>query len=66
MTTIRWKKISNYCIESNEIYISRYKLPDSERFAMWHNAKLIQIFNSAKEAKDAAISFIATKSANPN
>ena len=66
MTTIKWKKISNYCIEHNEIYISRYKLTDSERFAMWHNAKLIQIFNSAKEAKDAAISFIATQSANTN
>jgi hypothetical protein len=66
MTTIRWKKISNYCIEHEEIYISRYKLPDSERFAMWHNTKLIQIFNSAKEAKDAAVSFIATKSTSSN
>ena len=66
MTTIRWKKISNYCIEHDDIYISRYKLIDGERYAMWHNTKLIQVFDTAKEAKNAAISFIATKSASSN
>jgi len=64
MIEVKWKKISNYCIEHNHIYISKYNIMDGQRFAMWHNTKLIKIFNTAKEAKDHAISLIKTINAN--
>ena len=66
MIQVKWKKISNYCIEHNHIYISKYNVMDGQRFAMWHNTKLIQIFNTAKEAKDHAILFIQEQSARAN
>ena len=63
---IKWKKINNYCIEHNKIYISKYNLIDGPIFAMWHNTKLIKVFNTSQEAKDHALLFIQEQSARTN
>lgn len=55
---IKWKKISQYCIEYNNIYISKYKVENDFRYALWHNTKLIKIFESSQEAKNEAMAFI--------
>lgn len=55
---IKWKKISQYCIEYNNIYISKYKVENDFRYALWHNTKLIKVFESAQEAKNEAMAFI--------
>lgn len=55
---IKWKKISDYCIESHNIYISKYKIKEKYKYILWHNTKLIKIFESPKEAKDEAMAFI--------
>ena len=44
---IKWKKISQYCIEYNNIYISKYKVENDFRYVLWHNSKLIKVFESA-------------------
>jgi hypothetical protein len=55
---IKWKKISQYCIEYNNIYISKYKVKNNYKYVLWHNAKLIKIFESSEEAKNEAMAFI--------
>ena len=51
----KWKKISQYCIERNNFYISRYIIADgTNRFILWDGHKMIKIHNEAKALKDEA------------
>lgn len=63
MTQIKWKKISQYCIESNNLYISRYKIASgANRYALWHNSKLLKINDNAQELKNEAMAIIERES----
>lgn len=55
---IKWKKLSQYCIEYNNIYISKYKVENDYRYVLWHNTKLIKVFNTSQEAKNEAMALI--------
>jgi len=51
----KWSKISKYCIERNNFYISRYILADgANRFVLWEGTKMIKIQDNAQELKDEA------------
>lgn len=51
----KWKKISNFCIERNNYYISRYSLADgANRYILWDGNKMIKIHDDAKVLKDEA------------
>jgi len=51
----KWSKISKYCIERNNFYISQYTLADgAKRFVLWDANKMIKIHNDAKALKDEA------------
>ena len=55
MTQNKWKKISQYCIERNNFYISRYMLADgANRYVLWDGNKMIKIHDDAKVLKDEA------------
>ena len=49
----KWSKVSKYCIERNNFYISRYMLSDgADRFVLWDGTKMIKIHDNAQELKD--------------
>lgn len=49
----KWLKISQYCIERNNYYISRYTLADgANRYILWDGNKIIKIDDKAKALKD--------------
>ncbi len=51
----KWKKVSNFCIESNNYYISRYNLADgANRYILWDGNKILKIHDDAKVLKDEA------------
>ena len=51
----KWSKVSKYCIERNNFYISRYTLADgANRFVLWDGHKMIKIHDNAQELKDEA------------
>ena len=51
----KWSKVSKYCIERNNFYISRYMLADgANRFVLWDGTKMIKIHHDAKALKDEA------------
>ena len=51
----KWKKVSNFCIERNNYYISRYSLADgANRYILWDGNKMIKIHDDAKVLKDEA------------
>ena len=51
----KWSKISKYCIERNNFYISRYTLADgANRYVLWDGNKMIKIHDDAKALKDEA------------
>ena len=51
----KWSKISKYCIERNNFYISRYTLADgANRYVLWDGNKMIKIHDDAKVLKDEA------------
>jgi hypothetical protein len=51
----KWSKVSKYCIERNNFYISRYMLADgANRFVLWEGTKMIKIQDNAQELKDEA------------
>ena len=51
----KWSKVSKYCIERNNFYISRYTLADgANRFVLWDGHKMIKIQDNAQELKDEA------------
>jgi len=51
----KWSKISKYCIERNNFYISKYILADgANRFVLWDGTKMIKIHDDAKALKDEA------------
>ena len=51
----KWKKVSQYCIERNNYFISRYVLADgANRYILWDGCKLIKIHDNAKALKDEA------------
>ena len=55
MTQNKWKKISNFCIERNNYYISRYNLADgANRYVLWDGNKMIKIHDDAKVLKHEA------------
>ena len=55
---IKWKKLSQYCIEYNNIYISKYKVENDYRYVLWRNTKLIKVFDTSQEAKNEAMALI--------
>lgn len=51
----KWSKVSKYCIERNNFYISRYVLADgANRYVLWDGNKMIKIHDDAKALKDEA------------
>jgi protein associated with RNAse G/E len=63
MMQIKWKKISEYCIECNNVYISRYKIASgANRYALWLNSKLIKIDDDVKVLKNEAVAIIESES----
>ena len=55
VTQNKWKKISQYCIERNNFYISRYLLADgANRFVLWEGTKIIKIQDNPQELKHEA------------
>ena len=51
----KWSKVSQYCIERNNYWISRYVLADgANRFVLWDGNKMIKIHDDAKVLKDEA------------
>ena len=51
----KWNKISKYCIERNNFYISQYMLADgANRYVLWDAHKMIKIHDNAKVLKDEA------------
>ena len=51
----KWKKVSQYCIERNNYWISRYILADgANRYILWDGNKMIKIHDNAKALKDEA------------
>ena len=51
----KWSKVSKYCIERNNFYISKYILADgANRFVLWDGTKMIKIHDNAQELKDEA------------
>ena len=57
---IKWKKISEWAIECGQINVTKAKVMDTEKFVVWNQGKLVQIYKTSKEAKDYAISLIET------
>ena len=48
----KWSKVSKYCIERNNFYISRYTLADgANRYVLWDSNKMIKIHDDAKVLK---------------
>ena len=58
----KWKRISQYCIECDGFYISKYKTMESERFVLFHGVNLLKVYKTAQEAKDEAVALIKTES----
>ena len=55
MSQNKWSKVSKYCIERNNFYISRYMLADgADRFVLWDGTKMIKIQDNAQELKNEA------------
>lgn len=51
----KWSKVSKYCIERNNFYISRYVLADgANRYVLWDGAKMIKIHDNAQDLKNEA------------
>lgn len=51
----KWSKISNFCIERNNYWISRYVVADgANRYILWDGNKMIKIHDNAKALKDEA------------
>jgi hypothetical protein len=58
----KWKRISQYCIECDGFYISKYKITDDERFVLFQGVNLLKVYKTAQEAKDEAMALIQTES----
>lgn len=49
----KWKKVSQYCIERNNYWISRYVVADgANRYILWDGNKILKIDDNAKVLKD--------------
>jgi hypothetical protein len=67
MTQIKWKKISQYCIERNNYYISKYILADNaNRFILWDGTKMLKVSDNSQELKDYAMDYDKTQSKRDN
>jgi hypothetical protein len=64
MIQVKWKKINEWAIECGQINVTKAKVMDTEKFVVWNQGKLVQIYKTSKEAKDHAISLIETINAN--
>ena len=60
---IRWKKISDYCIEAHSVTITKAISQNKEKFIVWHNSKLVKIYDNAEIAKQEAVALIKKESA---
>lgn len=63
MTKLRWKKINDYCIELNEITITKAKVINETKYVLWQNGNLIKVFKTSDEAKNEAMALIQAKPA---
>ena len=62
----KWSKISNFCIERNNLYISRYVLADgANRYILWDGTKMIKIHDNAQELKNEAMAIIERELSEP-
>ena len=62
----KWSKISNFCIERNNLYISRYVLADgANRYVLWDGTKMIKIHDNAQELKNEAMAIIERELSEP-
>lgn len=50
---MKWKKLSDYAIQSGQYTISKAIVGDLEKFTLWEGEKMVGIFESAEEAKGA-------------
>lgn len=60
---IKWKKISDYCIEAHSVTVTKAISQNKEKFIVWHNSKLIKIYDDPKIAKQEAVALIKSQSA---
>ena len=62
----KWSKVSKYCIERNNFYISRYVLADgANRYVLWDGTKMIKIHDNAQELKNEAMAIIERELSEP-
>ena len=67
MTQNKWKKISKYCIERNNYYISKYILADNaNRYILWDGTKFLKVSDNPQELKDYAMDYDKTQSTRDN
>jgi hypothetical protein len=59
----KWSKVSNFCIERNNLYISRYVLANNaNRYILWDGTKMIKISDNSQELKNYAMEYDKTQS----
>jgi len=67
MTQNKWTKLSQYCIERNNYYISKYILADNaNRFILWDGTKMLKVSDNSQELKDYAMDYDKTQSKRDN
>jgi hypothetical protein len=60
---IKWKKVSDYCIKSHSVTVTRAISENKTKFIVWHNSKLVKIYDNAEIAKQEAVALIKRESA---
>ena len=61
---IKWKKFDNYCIQWQSLSITKAYVDNKEKFILWHNTKLVKIYDNAKDAKQEALALIESEPAS--
>lgn len=48
---MKWTKISDYCIQSGDWTIAKYKLADRVKYGLWFMNEIRGFYDTADEAK---------------
>lgn len=54
---MKWKKLSDYAIESGQYTISKANVDGQPRYTLWEGEKMLGIFDTPQEAKEKANEF---------
>ena len=66
MTQFKWKKVSQYCVECNNYYISKYIVADNAKFILWDGHKMLKVSDKPQELKNYAMDYNATQPKRDN